>query len=275
MYQGKSDSRAILRRIRLGLIGVGLSAVGWMSLGRPLPVAYWLALRSLARAIYSGPDALLPPVRLLVSTGGAVRASDLKDMLQDDVLGTWTLDANTIDLLWRELLKVRPRVIIECGAGVSTLVLARYAALEMTRSGEDVCIVSIEQDSVVKESVEARLRRHGLDSYGLILHAPVSETGLYEFDPTEVRERLQGRAADWLIIDGPAGPDGCRVTTLPQLAPLCRPGTCWFLDDSFRDGELGILCEWSRLPGVTVHGIYAVGKGLGTGIVSVPGTTAS
>ena len=48
------------------------------------------------------------------------------------------------------------------------------------------------------------------------------------------------------------------------------PGARWFLDDSFRDGELRVLNHWNRVHGIVVEGIYPIGKGLGVGIVTDP-----
>jgi hypothetical protein len=44
----------------------------------------------------------------------------------------------------------------------------------------------------------------------------------------------------------------------------------WFLDDAFRDGELGVLNQWTGLSGIFVDGIYPIGKGLGAGVVNDP-----
>jgi len=73
-----------------------------------------------------------------------------------------------------------------------------------------------------------------------------------------------------VVIGRPAGPDGSRASTLTSLVQLCPPGTRWFLDDAYRDGELEVLNEWTGLNGVVVDRIYCVGKGLGVEIVSDP-----
>ena len=74
------------------------------------------------------------------------------------------------------------------------------------------------------------------------------------------------------MIDGPAGEIGCRTGTLPMLINHCSEWAKWCLDDAFRDGEVKILSQWSRLAGVEVEGIYPIGKGLGTGSVERRGT---
>ena len=122
----------------------------------------------------------------------------------------------------------------------------------------------------IKQAIEGRLAESGLSEHVKILYAPISEEGKYQLDTDRLWELLGTKRADWLFIDGPAGPEHCRVWTLRLLAKFCRPGARWFIDDAMRDGELGILREWSRLPGIVVEGIYPTGKGLGTGSLKDP-----
>ena len=61
-----------------------------------------------------------------------------------------------------------------------------------------------------KEAVEKRLDACGLKQFVTILHAPISKRGDYQFDANELRKHLGSQEVDWLIIDGPAGPEGCR-----------------------------------------------------------------
>jgi hypothetical protein len=203
----------------------------------------------------------MPPLQSLAASGASLRVQELRELLFEDHVGTWALDARSLEFLWRKLLQDRPNTIIECGAGASTLMLARYAAHV---SGAPVVVISFEQDPSVKAQVEQRLAALGASTCR-VLHAPVSASGDYAFDIVAAAEQLGSRRADWLLLDGPAGPDGCRLSTLPQLSPLCRAGARWFLDDAFRAGELGILREWQTMPGIHVDGIHPIGKGLATG----------
>ena len=126
-------------------------------------------------------------------------------------------------------------------------------------------------ESLGQEAVETRLQGCGLEQRVSVLYSPVSRGGEYQIDPNQLRAHLGSKKVDWVIIDGPAGPDGCRASTLPSLAQFCRPGARWFLDDAYRDGELEVLNQWTGLTGVVVDGIYPIGKGLGTGLVTDPG----
>jgi hypothetical protein len=232
---------------------------------RPVPFAYWSAAHRLARGILAGADRLFsepPPV-----AGAVLGDPRVRELLMHDQLGGWSLDPPTIELLWTQLHRHRPGAIVECGSGASTLVLGQYLA---TSGVADGVSVSIEQDGAYREHVEARVAQHGLRRWCHVLHAPLTAHDSYQVDLAEVRSRLGSRPVDFLLIDGPSGRPGCRLWTLPALAPLCRRGARWFLDDAFRDGEMAVLRAWSRLPGVSVIGIHPVVKGLATGVIDDP-----
>ena len=260
----------VSERIHRRLIITHLKLLSFLNPKRPIQLRYWLALRSTVSTVFHFPDTLATPYDTLEDTGASLRSPELQQLLGNDLLGTWALDVPTIDFLWERMERDLPKNIIECGAGISSLILARHATSHFSGSDVPPLILSLEQSLQVKEETESRLARHGLSKQVRILHAPLSAEGRYLPDLNELDEHLKEERIDWLFIDGPAGPDGCRVWTLPLLSRLCRPGARWFLDDAFRDGELQALREWSQMPGVIVEGIYPIGKGLATGVVKDP-----
>ena len=241
--------------------------------GHPLPLGYWRAFRGTARRLFrpqNPQDLLLPSWASLQSTGASVRTVELQNLLSSDVTGDWSLDNATIDFLWRWLRRARPRVILECGAGISTIILAAYAATQRAAGQESPRVFSIEQEGRIKEETEARLARCGWSDYVHIFHAPLNGQDRYQVDETALEQQVGDDKAEALLIDGPYGMAGCRIWTLPLLARFCRTGARWFLDDAFRDAEMGILQAWARLPGAKVEGIHPIGKGLGTGLITFP-----
>jgi hypothetical protein len=231
---------------------------------RPVSFTYWSVAHRIARWLRATEDPLFEePAPIL---GRALSHPTLRELLEHDQLGAWSLDPRTIDLVWAHLHRHRPRTIIECGAGVSTLVIGKY----FEACGGDRSSLSLEQDAPYKEQIEARLLTHGMQRWCRVIHAPLSADDFYQIDHAAVAAELGARKADLLLLDGPSGRPGCRVWTLPVLAPFCRPGTRWFLDDAFRDGEMSVLRAWSRLRGVSVDGIYPVVKGFATGVISDP-----
>jgi predicted O-methyltransferase YrrM len=258
----------VRERCRRRVIGWHLRALQFLHKKRAVPLSYWLSFRTVVQAISHSPDPLSPAADFHVSIGASLPVQELSELLRNEFLGRWALDGNTISFLWERIEHDRPKVIMECGAGVSTLVLAK--SLAQNESGSANSLFSIEQDVQVKEMTERRLESCRLKNHVEILYTPVSEQGRYQLDAKTLREHLGSEKVDWLVIDGPAGPEGCRASSLPFLARFCHPGARWFLDDAFRDGELEILNQWDRLPGIVVDGIYPVGKGLAAGIVADP-----
>ena len=257
------------RRLGSRVVGEHLrvSRVVWGE--TPIPLGYWLRFRSVVGSLFRYPNVLsLHSLRRVLRVLPLI--PNLRELLAQDELGTWALDAATINLLWRRLQEDRPKVIVECGAGASTLVLAHYAANWDPNASGFPSLLSIEQDLEIKKGVEARLTSLGFEEYVRVVHASVSEEGRYTLDVQDLWNQSGIQEAGWVLIDGPAGPSGCRRWTLPRLAMFCRAGARWFLHDAFRDGELCFLREWQCLPGITVDGIYPLGKGLATGLVEDP-----
>ena len=262
---------AILQQLRFKLTLLHHRALRSLHKERTISLDYWLKFEVIVKQIFRSPEVLLPSYYMsLESTGESLQAPELRQLLHHDVLGKWSLDRTTINFLWQRLQRDRPKIILECGAGVSTLILAKYAASNGSGLSDAPSIFSFEQKLQIKKTIETRLSECGLGGHVQILYAPFSETASYEIDVDELAKQLRSRKADWLLIDGPAGPKGCRIHTLPLLARFCRSGARWFLDDAFREGELGILREWRKLPRIVVEGIHPIGKGLGTGLVKHP-----
>jgi len=232
---------------------------------RPTSLTYWHAVRRAVRVLSPKEDALFPPTfTSLQSRGETLPIPQLADILAADELGVSALDSATITHLWLALMRERPHVIIECGSGVSTIVLAKF--LSGFPDANRRHLLTIEQDRSYLAHCATRLKALNLARFVTLLHVPLSPHGAYQFPSApELRACLDERWIDWIVIDGPFGPSGCRANTLPALAPFARCGARWWLDDALRDGELGILRQWART--FSIDGIYPLGKGLATGRV--------
>ena len=254
-----------LRAVR-PLMSCYLQALRCLYAKRPVALNYWLRCRSILKRFSRSPDPFFSARIAGPTHGASLPVEDLAEFLRDDSLDGWALDGETITFLWERLQQEQPKIIIECGAGVSTLVFAK----SLDGYSSSGSLLSVEQNLWVKKAVETRLQDCGLEQRVSVMHSPVSRGGEYQIDPNQLRAHLGSKKVDWVVIDGPAGPDGCRASTLPSLAQFCRPGARWFLDDAYRDGELEVLNQWTGLTGVVVDGIYPIGKGLGTGLVTDP-----
>ncbi len=129
-----------------------------------------------------------------------------------------------------------PGPILECGSGLSTLVLGVAAR----RSGQRV--FTLEDDPFWASVVRAALARFDIDTVD-VCAAPLRNHGDYEwYEPP--RQRLPDDFA-LVICDGPQGTTpGGRYGLLPVLGPHLRSGCVILLDDAMRDGEQQVLARW-------------------------------
>jgi hypothetical protein len=130
--------------------------------------------------------------------------------------------------------------IVECGSGVSTVLLAR-----LLRERQAGGLVALEQDGHWAELVQDHLRREALDTIARVLHAPLQgEPPWYGLDGMdEVPDEV-----DLLVVDGPPAFDPRhgtrRVPALPRFADQLIVGATVILDDISRPGEREVIACW-------------------------------
>lgn len=258
----RATAWAFLDHLR-GIVMGAHAAVVRLILGeRPVPLSYlWCISLPLK---WMGEGALMPLPRRRMARTAEFLPFELKELLGESELGMWAMDDQTIAYLWKELQRRKPRTILECGAGVSTLVLAAYAASQPDR---EVHVVSVEQSEDVRRATAVQLRSRGIGERVNVLHVPLNEAGSYDLQPDELLKATVGRPFDCVVIDGPAGPSGCRTPILPAVTSMCAPGARWFLDDALRGSEINTLASWSSRNDIEIAGVVMVGKGLAIGIV--------
>jgi predicted O-methyltransferase YrrM len=130
--------------------------------------------------------------------------------------------------------------IVECGSGVSTIVLARL--LRERHAGR---VVALEHDGHWARLVQDHLRREALDTIARVLHAPLQGEplwyGLAGLD--EVPDEV-----DLLVVDGPPafdpGHGTRRAPALPRFAERLVAGATVVLDDIGRPGERKVIASW-------------------------------
>jgi predicted O-methyltransferase YrrM len=159
----------------------------------------------------------------------------------------WALRPEALALLVAEVGRGR-RQIVECGSGVSTIVLARAL-----RDGGGR-LHSLEHDGGWAAFVVAWLEREGLHETATVIEAPLRAHPL-ALDGTEWYEqaavsRLPESGIELLLVDGPpAGDPGLgrsRYPALPALRDRLSEGAIVVLDDVDRPGEAEVLTAWER-----------------------------
>jgi O-antigen/teichoic acid export membrane protein/predicted O-methyltransferase YrrM len=171
----------------------------------------------------------------------------------------WGVSPDFADLTISLIHEIKPRVIVEAGSGVSTLI----AAYTLKKEGAGL-VVSLDQDESFAEITRANVNRHGLGDFASVRHAPLRKVMIdgrswlwYDLKKLEDLKTI-----DMLVVDGPPGNIQrlARYPALPLLAARLSDRAVIVLDDCFRHAEKEILSRWLKeFPGFT-HQVVATEK---------------
>ncbi len=154
----------------------------------------------------------------------------------------WSAAADFLEIVVRYCLDHAPSFILECGSGVSTLMLSRCC--QINGKGK---VVSLEDGAPFADRSRAYLERYGLDAYATVLHAPLAPVRIDDVDYQWYRrEAIPEGDIDMFVIDGPSGFIGknARYPALPLMQPRLVKGCRVFLDDAARPDEREIVGLW-------------------------------
>ena len=140
----------------------------------------------------------------------------------------WAASPDFLLTLAHVTKKVKPRLTVELGSGISTLVLAKSGAKK---------IVSLDHSVEFGTQTREMLFSHGVRGVDIRIHELETYRGKYKW---YAKSTLKGLAKiDLLVIDGPpssTNPDA-RYPALEHLIPLLSPNATIILDDADRDEE--------------------------------------
>jgi predicted O-methyltransferase YrrM len=155
----------------------------------------------------------------------------------------WAASPDVVRLLAEEMLRRRPKLIVECGSGSSSVWLGYVA--ERIGSAR---VVALEHDERYAAITRDLVHAHGLEDYVEVRLAPLTPW------------RHEGRDHPWydraalddltdiglLFVDGPPAATGpqARLPAVPVLLPRCAEGVLIVLDDADRAGESAISDRW-------------------------------
>lgn len=153
----------------------------------------------------------------------------------------WAASPDVVGVLLEELRASSPKLIVECGSGVSTL----FLALAAKQHSPQTRIVALDHDAEYAGKTRALLERHGVAEYAEVRHAPLvpDVAGQTWYDP-QVAANLSD--IDLLFVDGPPMTTGplARKPALPVLWDQLSSHGIIVLDDMIRDDEQEIAAGW-------------------------------
>lgn len=169
------------------------------------------------------------------------RKLDLSDALPP--MRGWAGSPDFLLKAAEDVLRLKPKTVMECSSGVSTLVLAR--CLQLNGTGH---VYSLEHSPEYANKTRALLAHHGLTDWATVLDAPLltHSTQTPWYDESAIPADLL--AIDMLIVDGPPAATAplARYPALPQLYPRMSPHCTVMLDDADRSDEVEILKRWKQ-----------------------------
>ena len=140
----------------------------------------------------------------------------------------WAASPDFLLTLAHVTRKVKPRLTVELGSGISTLVLAKSGAKK---------IVSLDHSVEFGTQTKEMLSSHGVRGVDIRIHELETYPGGYKWYAKSTYKGLS--KIDLLVIDGPpssTNPDA-RYPAFEHLITLLSPKATVVLDDVYRDEE--------------------------------------
>lgn len=153
-----------------------------------------------------------------------------------------------LQLLANEAIVNSRRRVVECGSGISTVILA--SALRETGG----TLISIEHDAVWMEKVRQWICDRGLGNIVNFVHAPLQQVTIRDkivvwYDTTVLDQQMSGEVFDFLVVDGPpayqSGEEYRRAPALDYFFEYLHDSCAVVLDDINRSAECEIAQSWS------------------------------
>jgi hypothetical protein len=203
----------------------------------------------------------------------------------DYVFSSYSMEPETILFLKEAIEMYKPQVVLELGAGLSTLILSSALNAVMNNGSKNARYVTLEQDqehldTVLESAEKAGVREFiepvcmPLARYKVGSEFDLDEKALPCFDLNEKQlfDACGGVRPDMIIVDAPidertmAGASFAKVLTGPIFGMCAAPGAALLMDDSYNDPEIFALQQWQESGLTNVVGIKAVGRGLSISI---------
>lgn len=151
-------------------------------------------------------------------------------------------------LLCEAVLTKRPQTLVECGAGVSTLVQGYL--LEKLGHGK---LYSLEHDAFWAKRVDSWVTEHGLNDFVTIVYAPLTEQlvdgkKVDWYDAQQIQALINDlRPVDFLFVDGPPGDTAdTRWPALTHLRSALAADAEIIMDDTGRANEELAAKAWAK-----------------------------
>lgn len=157
----------------------------------------------------------------------------------------WSAAADFLKTISDYCIQNKPKTIVECSSGTSSLVLSRCC--QLNQRGH---VYSLENGQQFADQTRQQLDDFSLSDFCDVLHAPLKDVRLEDegFQWYELNN-FPAIEIDVLVIDGPPGfiQKHSRYPALPLLYGQLADQCAVFLDDAARADEQEIVSRWSSM----------------------------
>ena len=171
----------------------------------------------------------------------------------------WSAAADFLELIKDHCLKAKPKTIVECSSGATTVVLAKCC--EINKQGK---VFSLENGKEYAINTRNNVKDFELEKYADVIHAPLEtievDSNSYQWYESK---NLPEKKIDMLVIDGPPGfiQRHSRLPALPLLFDQMEDKSIVFLDDAARDEEKEIVEMWLGISPSVTHEFVELERG--------------
>ena len=156
---------------------------------------------------------------------------------------SWVASPDLLRHLYDRVRTDRPRLILECGSGLSTVIMAHA----IRRAGFDGRVVALEHLEEFAERTRGMLADHGLTDVAEVRLAPLSDVEI-DGEPWPWYEMscVPDEPIDLLFVDGPPGAthEEARYPAVPLVRTRLHEGSTVLLDDLGREDESHVAARW-------------------------------
>lgn len=156
----------------------------------------------------------------------------------------WSAAPDFLEIVVDHCYDSKPSVVLECGSGLTTLMLARCC--QLNQQGH---VYSLEDGDEFAKNIRAYLDRYDLCAYASVIHAPLQKLSIDgKYYDWYAKEQIPDSRIDMLIIDGPSGfiQKNSRYPAIPILLGNLTQHCMVFLDDAAREDEREIVELWKK-----------------------------
>jgi predicted O-methyltransferase YrrM len=157
----------------------------------------------------------------------------------------WAISPDFGVLIMKSILDHKPKHILECGSGVSTLLAG--TALKQNKKGK---LWSLEHQVVYANKTRAELKNHELTNWVEVVDAELVTLNINGlewqwYDMVNIPKDLK---FDLIIVDGPPAyiHEKSRFPTLYSLDHMINPGGMLLIDDCKREPDKLVVNEWIK-----------------------------